>query len=165
MREKVTNWLAEYADTPDRPRYRYGLAFGGPVTLKFTAPRAFTIAVDGRRAIVEDRSATFTGSRFEIHDGDVPVGVVDLSGESFVARCASSGLPVATIDPAHARLNLALARNNCPTDQRAPAAAPRPGEAVFDATLVSSRAAQAGPGGRLPELQNALRRWGYVRDK
>jgi hypothetical protein len=165
MREKVMHWLAEYADTPDRPRYRYDLRFAGPVTIGLTAPRAFTIAVDGRATVVEDRSATFTGSRFEIHDGDVPLGVVDLSGGSFVVRCASSGLPVASVDPAHPRFNLALARNNCPTDERAKPAAPRPCEALFDATLVSSRAAQASPGGRLPELQNALRRWGYVRDK
>jgi hypothetical protein len=165
MRERVAHWLAEYADTPDRPRYRYGLRFGGSVTIGFDAPRAFAIAVDGGTKQTVDRVATLTGTRFEFEDGGSPLGVIDISGRSFVARCASSGLPVAVVDPTEPRLNLALARTNCPTDERAAAAAPGPGEAIFNATLVSSRVAQATAAGRLPELQNALRRWGYVRDK
>jgi hypothetical protein len=165
MREKVTHWLAEYVDTPDHPRHRYVLRFAKPVGLDIAAPRNFTISVDGGARTPAGPNGAVRGSRFEIDDGEAPLGVADLSGESFVVRCASSGLPVATIDPAHPRIDLALARNNCPTDDRVPAATPRSGEALFEAALVSSRTVKAGPGGRLPALTNALRRWGYVRDK
>ena len=171
MRERVTHWLAQYVDTPEHPRYRYRLGFGERVTLRIAAPRSFGLGVDGGSPAAVDRRAVASGSRFEIDDADAPLGVVDLAAESMAAgvvvRCASSGLPLARIDADRPRLDLALARTNCPEGQEGAAAAPRAGEALFDAILMSSRGSSAGRAGgqSLPELRDALRRWGYVRDK
>jgi hypothetical protein len=105
---------------------------------------------------------------FRLQDDERPLGVVDWAGAAassgLLVRCASSGMPLARIDEAHPRLNLALARTNC---VGAPGAGlrPGPGEALFSADLVSQREKRSGTSGALPELKRALERWGYVREK
>ena len=81
-------------------------------------------------------------------------------------RCAASGLPLATITEDKPRLNLAVARTNC-VGEGEKGLTPSPGEVLFSATPVVSARARKGPlsDKALPELHNALRRWGYVRDK
>jgi len=60
------------------------------------------------------------GSVIRIRDEERPLGVVDVSGdvveEKLLVRCASSGLPLALLDPERPRLNLALSRTNCVGD-------------------------------------------------
>jgi hypothetical protein len=76
-------------------------------------------------------------------------------------------MPLARIDEKNPRLNLALARTNCVSQVSAAArsAAPRPGEVLFYAELVSKRETGSAPSASLPELKRALERWGYVREK
>ncbi len=109
------------------------------------------------------------GTIIRIRDEERPLGVVDVSGdvveEKLLVRCASSGLPLAFLDPERPRLNLALARTNCvgdaPSDKTPP-----PGEAFFSAHLIRRREGGAKVAqGPLPELKSALERWGYVREK
>jgi hypothetical protein len=95
--------------------------------------------------------------------------VVDLalpgSSDRLLVRCAASGLPLAVLDGANRRLNLAVMRTNCVGD--GDASPPVPGEALFAAVRMASDGPRTGPSkeAALPELKNALRRWGYVRDK
>jgi hypothetical protein len=96
--------------------------------------------------------------------------VVDLGGEAIgrglVVRCAASGLPLARIDEAHPRFNLALARTNCAGSGASEGRRASFGEALFRAELVSKRSGTVAPTGvAAPELRRALQRWGYVRDK
>jgi hypothetical protein len=169
MRSKMADWLAEYADTPEHPRYRYLLRFAESRARNLAAPRSYLVARDGELH-TSPAHTTITGARVDIADGAVPLGVIDLSepegSTPVVVRCAASGLPLATILGPVARLNLAVMRTNCVGDGD-PSRAPRPGEALFSATREASDAPDSRTPRReaLPELRNALRRWGYVRDK
>jgi hypothetical protein len=164
MRRRVTDWLAEYGDRPDRERFQYELDFAGSVELSIRAPRAFSLQIDGAAAS-SLAGATAKGTSFRLRDGERPLGVVDLGGPSrLVVRCAASGVPLAFLDSDHPRLNLALARTNCagPASGRRPS----PGEALFSSELVERRSGiAAAHESALPELKRALSRWGYVRDK
>ncbi|HMI87077.1 MAG TPA: hypothetical protein VK550_23440 [Polyangiaceae bacterium] len=167
MRSRMSSWLAEYGDAPGHERYAYTLVFDGATSVDIAAPRAFTLAVDDRAAEPVPARVTAAGKVLRLQDRDYPVGVVDISGAAvasgLLVRCAASGLPLARVDRAHPRLNLALARTNCvgsPTIARAAL-----GEALFRAELVSQSARQRSDGAALPELKRALQRWGYVREK
>jgi hypothetical protein len=168
MRSKMSSWMAEYADTPEHPRYRYVFRFADAAARDFSAPRPFLVDKDG--SLVESPSrATLTGARIELADAARPLGVVDLaptgSSDRLLVRCAASGLPLAVIDGASRRLNLAVMRTNCVGE--GDTSPPAPGEALFSAVRMVSEGPRAGPSkeAALPELRNALRRWGYVRDK
>jgi hypothetical protein len=169
MRRRMTDWLAEYADGPEHERYRYVLEFERPVSLVARAPRPFELQTDGAPAKLVASTAQASGASVSFSDGERPLGVVDLGGDDvergLVVRCAASGLPLATLDRDHPRLNLVLARTNCaggaPDGRRAAS-----GEALFRAELVSKRSGTRDTGGvAVPELKRALVRWGYVRDK
>jgi hypothetical protein len=170
MRRRMTDWLAEYADSPQHERFRYHLEFDQPVDLVVRAPREFTLQVGAEPPKPAAGTSHFTAMSLAIRDGERPLGVVDLGGEGvesgIVVRCASSGLPLAKIDPDHPRFNLALARTNCPVEAASPGERPARGEALFRAELVDRKTAASAPTGvAAPELGRALRRWGYVRDK
>jgi hypothetical protein len=169
MRRRMTDWLAEYADTPAHERYRYHVEFDHAVDLVVRAPREYTLQIGGE-AKPAASTAHFSAASLVLQDGERPLGVVDLGGEGIqsgvVVRCAASGLPVAKIDPDHPRLNLALARTNCAGDAASLTERPARGEALFRAELVDRKSGAGAPTGVAgPELQRALRRWGYVRDK
>ncbi len=170
MRRRMTDWLAEYVDDPEHERYQYRLDFGRQVTLDVHAPRAFSIAIDAEPAHPADPVVELSGTSFRFRDGERPLGVVDLAGPStspsLLVRCRWSGLPLATLDDKHARLNLALARTNCPTAHAVEMQIGQ-GEAFFDAELVDRKRRDPNErsAGSAPELKSALERWGYVRDK
>ncbi len=169
MRRRMTDWLSEYGDGPERERYEYELDFGAKVELALRAPRTFLLRVDDGAMNPSANQVAIAGASVRLRDGDRPLGVVDVTGsavqKTLLVRCAASGLPLAMLDETHPRFNLALARTNCPG---APPEGrrPPPGEVFFHAEVVSqkSRAASAG-GVAVPELRRALQRWGYVRDK
>jgi hypothetical protein len=169
MRRKMGDWLAEYADDPEHERYEYVLAFGRPTELSLFGPRGFSVQADVAKPSEHLSRIKAKGSVIRIRDEERPLGVVDVSGdvveERLLVRCASSGLPLALLDPERPRLNLALSRTNCVGDAN-PDKAPPPGEAFFAARLIGRRegGAKAAPG-PLPELKSALERWGYVREK
>jgi len=134
------------------------------------APREFALGIDAEPAKPMSSAARISAASIALRDGDRPLGVVDLGGEAvrggLLVRCAASGLPLATIDSDHPRLNLALARTNCAGVETGAIAKPPPGEANFRASLVGRKTGREVPSSAtLPELKNALRRWGYVRDK
>ncbi|HMJ56806.1 MAG TPA: hypothetical protein VK540_32275 [Polyangiaceae bacterium] len=178
MRSRMSSWLAEYGDGPDHERYAYTLAFDRAVSLDIVAPRAFLLETDGKGAPPPPAGSGADSRRvaarviaegkvFRFLDENRPLGVVDLAGPSVspgvLVRCGSSGLPLARIDGAHPRLNLALARTNC---VGARAGAPSvPGEAIFQAELLTQDERKSGGSAALPELKRALERWGYVRER
>jgi hypothetical protein len=169
MRRRMADWLAEYGDGPDAERYEYELDFSDRAELSIRAPREFSMRIDDQAMKSSAPSATIVVTSLRLRDGERPLGVVDLGGSALrphlVVRCASSGLPLAMLDEAHPRMNLAVARTNCigaPPDARRPPA----GEAFFRAELVSQKRSRADATSvAVPELRRALQRWGYVRDK
>ncbi|MET0592260.1 MAG: hypothetical protein ABW133_06150 [Polyangiaceae bacterium] len=171
MRKRMSNWLAEYGDAPTHDRYAYTIAFERRGTLDVAAPRSFTFKIDDGEARRVPQQVNAPGKVFRFQDDERPLGVVDLAGTAVetgvLVRCASSGLPLARIDRASPRFNLALARTNCVGGPKSGAAtsAPPPGEALFYAELVSQRATAVPTSAALPELKRALERWGYVREK
>jgi hypothetical protein len=170
MRRRMTDWLAEYADRPERDRYRYHLDFAGPIELSVRAPRSFFLE-GGTQPTEGAPSANVSGASLRLRDGERPLGVIDLAGQAvddrLLVRCASSGLPLAMLDRDHRRLNLALARTNCAGPFAPGSRRPSPGEAFFyvDAVDKSDAPPRAHAGVAVPELRKALMRWGYVRDK
>lgn len=168
MRERMSSWLAEYGEGPGHERYAYTLAFDRAVTADIAAPRVFLLTTDGDKARRVGPRVTAQGNVFRLQDDERPLGVVDWAGPAgssgVLVRCASSGMPLARIDEAHPRLNLALARTNCVGSPGAELR-PAPGEALFSADRVSQREKRSGASGALPELKRALERWGYVREK
>jgi hypothetical protein len=164
MRRKLSDWLATYFDPPTHPRYEYALTFPREVTLRFEAPRTFLVGVDGRApSASQDRTATLTGTKFVIREGEESTAIFDVSGaKDFIfLRCAATGLPLQSLSGEKSRLNLAVARNNCVTGGRSAELSPM--DVAFSATLTKSRALGAG-GVSSDELVEGLRRWGYVRD-
>lgn len=168
MRRDVADWLAVHGDTPDHPRFSHRLVGAAPGELRIEAPRAFALRVDAKDVPSSDRIVTVRGAAFELADGDEPIGVVALSGSAAppgtVVRCASSGLPLAVVAPGEPPLDLALAATNCPPAPSAPLAV-APGELAYSAEPLARRGGRTSSGGTLPALRDALRRWGYVRDK
>jgi len=168
MRRRMTDWLAEYGDRPERDRYRYHLDFAGAIELSVRAPRSFFLE-GGTQPIEGAASANVSGASLRLRDGERPLGVVDLAGQAvddkLLVRCASSGLPLAMLDRDHRRLNLALARTNCAGPFAPASRRPSPGEAFFYAGAVEGDTPSARAGVAVPELRKALMRWGYVRDK
>jgi len=168
MRRRMTDWLAEYAEGPEHERYEYRLEFARPVELSIRAPRSFSLGTDREPDQRRGPSASATGASIRLRDGERPLGVIDVGGGvldgGLLLRCGSSGLPVATLNADHPRLNLVLARTNCigaaGLGQR-----PTEGEAWFEARLVDRKDRADGEGLQVPELKRALMRWGYVRDK
>jgi hypothetical protein len=169
MRKRMTDWLAEYADGPEHERYRYHLAFERPVDVVVRAPREFLLQIDAGPVEPASSASRVSAASLAFGDGERPLGVVDLGGDDLgrgiVVRCAASGLPLAKIDADHPRLNLALARTNCPSGAGPEGRRPSAGEALFRSELVSRKSDAALPATAAPELGRALRRWGYVRDK
>jgi hypothetical protein len=163
------DWLAEYDDGPEHERYEYTLAFARPTELSLFGPRSFSVQPDGAQSTEHVLRVHAKGRVIRIRDEARSLGVVDVSGdiveEKLLVRCASSGLPLAFLDPERSRLNLALSRTNCVGDGPGDKAPP-PGEAFFSARMVGRRegGAKAAPG-PLSELKSALERWGYVREK
>jgi hypothetical protein len=167
MRARMSSWLAEYGDSPAHERYAYTLEFERPGALELEAPRAFALSADDAPSQHAPARATVVAKKVRLGDESFPLGVVDLGGAAvtpgLLVRCAASGLPLARLDGAHPRLNLAVARTNCrgtSTKTR-----PTPGEALFQAELVSQSAPKSAGSAALPELKRALERWGYVREK
>jgi hypothetical protein len=170
MRKKMADFLAEYSDSPEHERYEYDLTFSRLTEIAISAPRGFSLSSDHEDARHYDAKASAKGTLIRLRDGERPLGVVDLSGDviddKLVIRCGSSGLPLANLDADHPRLNLALARTNCVSGGGIDLPKPAPGEALFRAELVQKKQMSGAPAvAPLPELTNALRRWGYVRDK
>ena len=178
MRSRMSSWLAEYGDTPAHERYAYTLVFDRAAALDVTAPRVFLLETELRGELPPQAASGATARRvaprvnaegkvFRLRDADRPLGVVDLGGPavspSVLIRCGASGLPLARIDREHPRLNLALARTNCVGS--AEGARPAPGEALFQAELVGQNERKRGVSVALPELKQALERWGYVRER
>jgi hypothetical protein len=168
MRKKMSDWLAEYADGPEHERYEYTLVFGRPTALSLFGPRSFSVEADGGSQSRGSRIQV-KGNVVRIRDEERPLGVIDVSGdiveEKLLVRCASSGLPLAFLDPEKPRLNLALSRTNCVGDAQS-GKAPPPGEAFFSARMTGRREGGARvAAGPPPELKTALERWGYVREK
>ncbi len=167
MRARMSSWLAEYGDSPAHERYAYTLEFERAGALELAAPRGFAMSADDGPSQHAPARATVVAKKLRLEDESFPLGVIDLSGAAvapgLLVRCAASGLPLARLDGAHPRLNLAVARTNC----RGPSATARrmPGEALFRAELVSQSAPKNAGGPAMPELKRALERWGYVREK
>ena len=169
MRRHVTDWLAEWSPPEGHARSRSTLRFAGPVTLTLDAPRPYRAAIDAGPLRDMPTHATLVASRLDLEDGDAPLGVVDLGGAAVDAglslRCASSALPLAALGPGAHRLNLALARTNCPGDDGG--AAVPPGFVAFGTSRVTPQTPGASGAvvGGSAVLGDALRRWGYVRGK
>lgn len=165
MRRRVTTFLSVHGDSPARPRHRYVLAFAAEADLELDAPRELALGVGADDPTPSPRARKLRASRLTLDDRDEPIGAIDLHGAAIagglLVRCAASGLPLAVLDAAHPRLDLVVARTNCPG--AAPNAPVLPREIAFGATLLSSRAEKAERGPARPELEQALRRWGYVR--
>ena len=108
MRRRMGDWLAEYGDGPEHERYEYTLAFARPTEVSLFGPRNFSVQADGAKATEHTTRALVKGNVIRIRDEERPLGVVDVSGdiveEKLIVRCASSGLPLAFLDPEKPRL-------------------------------------------------------------
>jgi hypothetical protein len=69
MRRRMTDWLAEYADRPERDRYQYHLDFAGPVELTVRAPRTFFLQVGAEPMQSCAASANLSGTFVRLRDG------------------------------------------------------------------------------------------------
>jgi hypothetical protein len=166
FRRKLADWLAVYHDPPDHPRYEYALQFPREVALTLSAPERVRVSTDGAPPEAAAERVALRGARFVIH-ADTGASIVDLEGSALGSeligwvRCAATGLPLARLDGARVRLNLAVARTNCTSAADGPELAA--GDVGFRAEQVS--ASPSGSRGVLThELVDGLRSWGYARD-
>jgi hypothetical protein len=177
MRRELADWMATHFDESTRPRHSYRLVFDKVRDLELFAPQPFKLMADGVLvASADERLARVRAKELVIIERDEPAAIVELRGvsEPFILRCSANGLPLDAIGVGRARLNLAVARVNCPLppgihDQAGP------GEILFsfEPAPAGTPTSQGGtvqlgqptsPTGPNEELYQGMKRWGYVRD-
>lgn len=179
LRRELVDVVAAHYDPPAHPRNVYTLLLPERIELRITSLGKLRVLVDGNAVpSIDPRSVVVTASKLEIVESEDPLGVVEIAAldreAPVVLRCAANGLTLDALTGERPRLNLALARTNCPLPATGREVARR-GEILFTArraerhemgsvgTLpVAGVAAQGGVDG--DELLAGMKRWGYVRD-
>lgn len=175
MRREMADFMAAHFDDASHPRHRNKLVFSEPVELDLFAPRPFTVIADGVPVVSSDpRLARVRAKELVIVEGKDPVGILEVRGANgpLVLKCSANGLPLDALSSERLRLNLAVARLNCPL-RETPRDKALPGEVLFSfeagapgtTTETAVVAAPKSRGGAAnDDLMAGMKRWGYVRD-
>ena len=177
MRREATDWMAAHWDDHDHPRHRYKLLFPEVTDVELFAPHPFTALVNETPVPTGDpRVARVRAQEIVILETAEAAGIVEIRGLTApaVLKCSANGLPLDVVDSSHPRLNLVVARTNCPLPEYTRAVA-APGEIVFSfeparppagggAHVAKTPGSPARNTGSSDDLMSGMKRWGYVRD-
>ena len=179
LRRELVDFVAAHYDPPTHPRNVYTLLLPERIQLRITSLGKLRVLVDGNPVpSIDPRSVVVTASKLEIVESEDPLGVVEIAAldrkAPAVLRCAANGLTLDALSDERPRLNLALARTNCPLPATGREVA-RSGEILF--TVRRAQRHEMGAVSSLPvaggavqgavdgdELLAGMKRWGYVRD-
>ncbi|OJY18546.1 MAG: hypothetical protein BGO98_32970 [Myxococcales bacterium 68-20] len=179
LRRELVDLVAAHYDPPAHPRNVYTLLLPERIQLRITSLGKLRVLVDGNVVpSIDPRSVVVTASRLEIVESEDPLGVVEIAAldrkAPVVLRCAANGLTLDALSDERPRLNLALARTNCPLPATGREVA-RSGEILFTvrpaqrhemgavrSLPVAGGAVQGGVDG--DDFLAGMKRWGYVRD-
>lgn len=176
LRRESADWMAAHWDDHTHPRHRYKLEFPEVVDVELFAPHPFTALVNETAVPSADgRVARVRAKEIVILESADTAGIVEIRGltSRAVLKCSGNGMPLDVIDAEHPRLNLVVARVNCPLAERT-RDVPGPGEIHFSFEPARPAANGGGaPVARAPgtpratgndQLLDGMKRWGYVRD-